>query len=283
MFLSIIIPVYNTSKIFLDECLESLNHIPSIPHEIIIVNDGSKEVETLNYLKSIEKKYQLIHKENGGLGSARNTGIKEAKGKYIFPLDSDDVLNEDFKIFIEYLNKNEQVDILYGDLHHFGDEDLIKKYPEYDKLTLLFYKNIIQACSFFKKEAWEKVGGYDESLKTFEDYDFWIKCGINDLKFKHIPYCAYRYRFIDNGKSLFQRTSGIHEEYFKLIRNKIPKGLIKVFDIHNYSKHNVKEYFENKKREKKGIKGKLIYIKSIFRIIKRLVKIRYFSLGRIRI
>lgn len=93
MKLSLIIPVYNVEK-YLDECINSIvsQVIPDM--EVILVDDGSKDnsgkicddyVEKYNYIK-------VIHKENGGVSTARNVGISVAQGEYIFFLDSDDIL-----------------------------------------------------------------------------------------------------------------------------------------------------------------------------------------------
>ena len=93
-FFSIIIPVYNVEK-YLDRCLESVLKQPWIDYEIILVNDGSTDNS-----ESICKKYAngdnviLVSKENGGLSSARNTGIDSARGRYIVFLDSDDYIEK---------------------------------------------------------------------------------------------------------------------------------------------------------------------------------------------
>ncbi|MEX6625845.1 glycosyltransferase [Tenacibaculum salmonis] len=257
MFLSIIIPVYNTPIDFFKECLGSLTNIPSsLSHEVIIVNDGSTEKEILSYLSLLNKDdYTVIHKKNEGLGSARNTGINIAVGKYIYPLDSDDALHVDFKIFIEFLKTNNEIEVLYGDLLCFGDVNSIQKYPDFDKLTLYLDRNIIPACSFFKKRTWEKAKGYDESLKTAEDYDFWIQCAVNNAVFQYIPYSPYKYRIINNGESLFQKTKDIREQNINLIRNKIPTSEIKMTDINNF----IKNYFIENKRRKKKLLGLLIF------------------------
>ncbi len=95
MFLSVIIPVYNTEK-YIAECLEScLNQdLSADDYEIICVNDGSTD-RSLDILNDYSCKYsqiKVINKENFGVSEARNTGIKSAKGDYIWFVDSDDVI-----------------------------------------------------------------------------------------------------------------------------------------------------------------------------------------------
>ena len=92
---SIIIPVYNTKKEQLETCIDSCLKQDYKNFEIIIVNDGSN-TECSNQLKIIsksDKKLILVEKENGGVSSARNTGIKKATAEYILFLDADDILH----------------------------------------------------------------------------------------------------------------------------------------------------------------------------------------------
>ncbi|RLK02453.1 glycosyltransferase [Tenacibaculum discolor] len=282
MFLSIIIPVYNTPVKFLKECLDSLKFIPSfITSEIIIVNDGSKDEETLTYLSSLDKlKYQIISQQNKGLSSARNEGIKVAKGVYIFPLDSDDVLNKNFEGFINYLQNNSEVDVLYGDLLYFGDTNKVEKKQEFNKIALWFESNIIPACSFFKKRAWETVGGYDESLKTFEDYDFWIQLAVNNFKFKYLPCATYNYRLINNGASLYQSTRALHKTYFKIIRDKIPTKEITFLGIRDFMKGY---YVKKAKSDDTVLKVFVNYIKTFVKTLEMLKRIMLSSLRKAKL
>lgn len=282
MYLSIIIPVYNTPAAFLKECLESLKFIPSsIKCEVIIVNDESKEEETLNFLSSLDKKqYRIINKYNGGPGAARNEGIKEAKGEYIFPLDADDILNDNFEIFIDYLKDNPKVDVLYGDLLYFGDVNKVEKNHEFNKIALWFESNIVPACSFVRKKAWEKVGGYDENLKTFEDYDFWIQLAVHNFKFKYLPYHTYSYRLIDNGASRYQNTRKLHKEYFKIVRDKIPTKEITFLGIKDF----MKGYYAKKSKKNDPILKVLVnYIKTFFKTLEMLKRITLSSLRKAKL
>ena len=95
MFLSIIVPVYNVEA-YLERCVGSLldQDIDRSDYEIILVDDGSTDSSgTLcDRIASQEPGIRVIHKENGGLGSARNAGIRAAAAEYILFVDSDDYL-----------------------------------------------------------------------------------------------------------------------------------------------------------------------------------------------
>lgn len=97
MKLSIIVPVYNVEA-YLPECLESCvrQDMTPIEYEIIVVNDGSQD-NSSRIISDYSRKYSniiVVNKENGGLSSARNTGIKRARGEYLWFVDSDDWIEE---------------------------------------------------------------------------------------------------------------------------------------------------------------------------------------------
>ena len=95
--ISIVVPVYNAEKTIV-RCVESLRQQIYPYIEIILVNDGSKDksLELCQQLKEKDNRIIIINKQNGGVSSARNTGIKSASGKYIMFCDSDDWVMEDY-------------------------------------------------------------------------------------------------------------------------------------------------------------------------------------------
>ena len=96
MRFSVIIPIYNVSA-YLLECLDSVACQSYLDYEVICVDDGSTDDSYAITKRYIERNdhWQLIHQENQGLGSARNTGLKNATGDYVLFLDSDDRLRPD--------------------------------------------------------------------------------------------------------------------------------------------------------------------------------------------
>lgn len=123
MKLSIIIPVYRTQET-LTRCLESILHQTFTDYEIILVDDGSPD-ECPRLCEEYAKKYtqiSVIHKENGGLSEARNTGIKQAKGEYITFIDSDDAIAENtLNPLIDEIGRDSRIDILeYPILERIG-------------------------------------------------------------------------------------------------------------------------------------------------------------------
>ena len=118
MRLSIVIPVYNV-ELYIRKCIESVLCLPfsKSDYEIIVVNDGTPD-NSMDIVKEYES-YSNIHiisQENKGLGGARNTGLRSAKGEWVYFLDSDDSI--DYHSFITLFQKacdDESVDIIIGD------------------------------------------------------------------------------------------------------------------------------------------------------------------------
>lgn len=127
--ISVVIPIYNV-KDYLKECVDSVLFQTVKPYEIILVDDGSTDgSEKICDEFSKEKLVRVIHKQNAGVSSARNIGIKEAKGDYICFIDGDDYLER--KTFEDYYNIFEK----------YGYEDaIIDRMKFFYDGTNVFYK-----------------------------------------------------------------------------------------------------------------------------------------------
>lgn len=125
---SIILPVYNTQE-YLKDCVESLLRQGNISFEIIAVNDGSTDnsLLILEEYKSLVKNFYVFTQRNKGQGAARNLALKHANGRYIYFMDSDDILVDDaMSNAISLLDKN-KLDILFFDGDHFFDSTLLEE------------------------------------------------------------------------------------------------------------------------------------------------------------
>lgn len=114
---SIIVPIYNSQR-YIKECVDSLinQSLPDI--EIILVDDGStdKSGEIIDVLEKEDERIVVFHQENGGIGSARNTGLRNANGEYILFLDSDDYIRLDSCEVLYGTAINKKCDIVCGDM-----------------------------------------------------------------------------------------------------------------------------------------------------------------------
>lgn len=201
MKISVIIPCYNDGH-FLHDAVDSVLACTFCDIEIIIINDGSTDQNTLNILDQYAAQgLKVLSQPNKGLAFSRNRGIKEASAEYILPLDADNKITPDYiKRSIELLD-SETCDIVYARPFFFGEDIPERKFPtqHFDGEELLF-KNYIDACSVFKKSVWEVVGGYDEAMPFpgHEDWDFWVGSFLKGFKFNFIDEALFGYRINKN-------------------------------------------------------------------------------------
>lgn len=187
---SIIIPMYSYGK-YLDEAIQSVLNQTVKPHEIICVSDGAIDDSV-----EIARKYPVIivEKENGGLASARNAGIKVATGKYIMSFDSDDIMRP--QCIEKHLELAEENTIVTCGLMAFGSENYTAR-PKVASFELLQKQNVIYSNSLFPKSLWEQVGGFDEHETMrlgLEDWLFWTECAKYGAKFKTSDYIGLLWR-----------------------------------------------------------------------------------------
>ncbi len=192
---SIVIPCYNAGD-ELDEAVRSAlaQTWPAI--EVIIVDDGSTNPATLEMLRTAQwPRTRILHKENGGPATARNMAIAHAGGKYILPLDADDRIDPAYvEKAVAILDARPGTGIVYCKAVKFGAENGPWELPPYS-LRELVIDNVIFVTSLFRRDDWEKVGGFSESLKLgVEDYDFWVKIVALGRDVHQIDECLFHYR-----------------------------------------------------------------------------------------
>lgn len=216
MELSIIVPIYNVED-YLEECLESLYNIKNIELEIILVNDGSKD----NSFKIMEKfkdmypeKTVLINKENGGLSSARNAGMKAAVGEYISFIDSDDFIDVDeFERFFKEGQKD-KLDVIVGNMRYYTPEKTGDPLFRSDMLKnsgilkgVDFFWELFQKPKCFREEVVDDIYRREFLLKN----DIWFNENIvhEDSEFTPLVYLkAEKVRYIDRAFYFYRQRTG---------------------------------------------------------------------------
>ena len=181
--ISVIVPCYNQGQ-YLDEAVDSILAQTYQNFEIIIINDGSTEPESIKILNNYQKpKTQVIHTSNQGVCRARNTAIETAQGKYIFPLDADDKIAPTYlEKALKIIENNFDVGIVYCETILFGAQEgtstsspLPKLFLGQDSLPEILLHNRIHNSALYRKSDWELVNGYKPNMVYgLEDYDFWL-------------------------------------------------------------------------------------------------------------
>jgi glycosyltransferase involved in cell wall biosynthesis len=192
---SIVIPVYNGSN-FLREAIDSALAQTYKNVEVIVVNDGSDDSgKTKAIAASYGDSIRYFCKENGGVASALNMGIREMRGEYFSWLSHDDVYYPNkIEVQINYLknHKKEEV-ILYSDYEfidyksRFLRKKIIKNVdPEKFLLALIVSCPVHGCTTLIPQKCFTEIGLFDESLKTAQDYDMWFRMAKR-FKFIQIP------------------------------------------------------------------------------------------------
>jgi glycosyltransferase involved in cell wall biosynthesis len=192
---SIIIAVYNSEE-YLRETLLSISALKFPNVEVVLVDDGSTDNSRQIANEYIQNSLnaRLFVQSNQGASAARNTGIALAKGKYILPFDSDDILCENFlDEAVRILENDEQVKVVTSNAVFFGDESGIWNLPDFS-LFALAHQNMLPVCCMYRKGDWERVGGYCRDLPGREDWDFWISLLKDGGKVVKLPLVGFKYR-----------------------------------------------------------------------------------------
>jgi len=220
MDLSIIIPLYNQGH-YLEECLESIskNEARKIKSKETIVVDDCSSDNSFEVAKKLQDKFkfELIQTpQNSKLPGARNFALKQASGKYVICLDSDDKIPPNYihETHRTLIKKN--VDVAYADSQCFDYKTSRYQWPEFSVL-LLKRGPFINCSAMYKKEIWDKVGGYKEDMiYGWEDYEFWVSAYEHGYKFKKCNRTELYYRMKDDGMGATAATKHQQEIWGKL-------------------------------------------------------------------
>lgn len=181
---SIIIPCFNQAQ-YLEDALQSVLDQTHQNWECIIVNDGSFDDTEVVAKHICEKDSRFIYffKENGGLSSARNFGIKVAKGEFILTLDADDKYESTFiEKALAVMVTNNKIGVVSSWGIRFDEKQQYGVFkPTGKSLNDFLFSSAAIGTSLFRKVCWEDVGGYDENMKKgYEDWEFYIRvCQLN--------------------------------------------------------------------------------------------------------
>lgn len=220
--ISVIITCYNYGE-FIEETIDSVENQTFKQFEIIVVDDGSTDSHTHDVLKSLEAKgVTVIRQVNAGPSSARNSGIKVARGNYIVPLDADDLIAPTFLEKCNLvLDSDPEVSVVYTEVEYFGAKTGKMKLEPLSASAMVL-NNCIVATAMYRRSVWETVGGYNEDMKIcIEDWDFWIGCLENGLRFKLIPESLFFYRIkLISRNDAFLQDETIHfSAYCQMVNN----------------------------------------------------------------
>lgn len=194
---SIIMPCYNDGK-YITEAVDSVFKQTYSSLELIIIDDGSDDYQTIKVIEELSKsntKIHLIHTNHIGPAGARNAGIEMASGKYVMPLDADDMIEPTYiEKAISVIEPDESIGVVYCHADLFGEQTGLWQLPDYS-LDNMLLDNVVFVTALFRKDDWKRVGGFRTSMKYgMEDYDFWLSILESGKEIKQLPEVLFHYR-----------------------------------------------------------------------------------------
>jgi glycosyltransferase involved in cell wall biosynthesis len=224
MKVSVIIPCYNDGH-FLKSSIKSVLDSTYKNIEVIVVNDGSTDLNTIEILEKLSKDgIKVISQPNRGLGNARNNGVLASAGIYILPLDADNIITPDFITRAVTIMDKGEFDIIHTKPLFFGENFPERQFHTYSfNLADSLNRNYIDACAVYRKSVWTGVNGYDEGMphQGNEDWEFWIHCYFKGFKFKFIEEALYGYRISENSMiSQFTQEKYIDNQSYIFLKHK---------------------------------------------------------------
>lgn len=178
---SVVVTAHNYGK-YLPQALDSVINQRYSDWEMIVVNDGSTDntQEILaGYQERLGNKMKILTLNGVGLAKASNAGIKLSQGQYIIRLDADDYFDENiFLIEATILDNDPHIHMVFSDyyrINKYGEViDAYRLQKVNDEVKLLD-RSPLAAGAMYRRECYDAIGGYNESLRYQEDYDFWIR------------------------------------------------------------------------------------------------------------
>jgi len=193
---SVVIPCYNQSA-YLTDTVKSVLASDYPNTEIIIINDGSTDgSDTIaQHLAHLHPQVTYISQQNSGPSVARNHGISMAKGKYILPLDGDDLISPDYiSSAVNILESSPEVKVVYCQAEKFGAKNGPWKLKPFS-LQNLALDNMIFVSAMYRKTDWKNIGGYAEEMTWgYEDWEFWISMLKEGGEVVQLPMVGFYYR-----------------------------------------------------------------------------------------
>lgn len=222
---SVIIPAYNVKE-FIGECIESIINQKYKNLEIIIVNDGSTDgtAQVIDKYAALDERIVVVNKANGGLSSARNSGLDVMTGDYVSFIDGDDFVDDDlYSTLVNTINEHKGADLIqFGYNHYYGDISAYRKDRDlktqvlngHESLYKFVNGEVIQGivCNkLFKKNIIENVRFFYG--KHYEDGAFTLEVLFSVRKSIIIDNLFYHYRRNRVGSITNELKTNVFEEW----------------------------------------------------------------------
>jgi glycosyltransferase involved in cell wall biosynthesis len=223
---SIVTPYYNTPPLFLETYI-SVQSQSLQNWEWLIVDDGSPDIQAVERLADLaraDSRIKVIRQPNGGTAAARNTGFAESKGRYIFLLDHDDMVEPTYlEKCVWFLDSNPQFSFCNSYTIVFGEQNFLWT-TGYERGKAFLQANSGPPIAVVRRTAFEACGGFDARIRVlYEDWDFWLSMAKAGHWGHTIPEYLQWYRKLGSGRYEQILQSGYeNSEFAREMQQKYP-------------------------------------------------------------
>lgn len=231
---AVVIPCFNHGA-YLSEAVASAS-AQTWPHtEIIVVDDGSTQPETLEVLGELRARgVRVLTQANAGLSAARSSGVRATDAPLYVPLDADDRLAPEFVArLLAALRADPAAGYAYPFTRLFGAVERVWRCPEFDPRRMIF-ENLCAATALIRREAFDAVGGYRiEMTAGYEDWDFWIALAGAGWRGVRVAEPLFEYRQHAPGVSMLGRMADQRRAMLRkmVARHRLAYGALLVPDV----------------------------------------------------
>jgi GT2 family glycosyltransferase len=236
---SIITPAFQAHD-FLADAVRSVLAQTFGDFELLVVDDGSTDqtADIAQSFATIDARIRLIRQSNGGTSSARNTALAHARAPLFALLDSDDVWMPDYlEEQVRLVRSWPSAGIVSANAINLGGmldgTPLRPIQGEVQRLTLqdlIEFEESVTIMAVIRREVYERIGGFDTSLRSSEDYDYWIRSAAAgfDVLFNPKPLAFYRRRtdsISADGERMFESITRVLRKATASVSEALPEGI----------------------------------------------------------
>jgi glycosyltransferase involved in cell wall biosynthesis len=232
--ISIVTPSFDQGR-FIERTIRSVLDQGVRDVEYVVCDGGSTD-HTVNILRQYEHRLRWVSEKDAGQADAVNKGFSMTRGDLVGWLNSDDIYYPGtLRAVMDFSEANPEVDVIYGDANHVDENDVvIEPYPtedwDFERLKTVCF--ICQPGVFVTRRVLDRYGGLDETLQYCMDYEYWLRLGLKNAKFAHLPRVLAGSRLYAQNKTLSCRLK-VHAEINAMMRELL--GEVPDKWIYNYA------------------------------------------------
>ena len=232
--IAVIIPCFNDGQL-VREAVRSV--IEDEPVEIVVVDDVSTDSGSLSVLDSLRADGVKVvrHERNSGAASARGTGLRSTRAKFLFPLDADDLaVPRALAAMADMLDADSGAAACFGDYAEFGDTEIVRAVPERLDPYRLAFTNEYPVSAMFRRAVLEEVGGWDSQGyrgSGYEDWNLWMSLAERGERCLHLGVGRLTYQRRLHGERKLAAGKRRHTQLYRELQRTHPR-LFRELDIH---------------------------------------------------